>query len=95
MVHITKYISLDSAIGSKVCEKQFDELIFKPLSLFDKTMLLSIGLIVIIDTLGKCEDLKEVQDLLGMLEDLESLCQVQLRVFVTSRADELIVSSFE
>ncbi|KAK4163948.1 hypothetical protein QBC43DRAFT_55204 [Cladorrhinum sp. PSN259] len=95
MVHITKYLRSFPAVATKQHKDQFQHLILTPLSLVDQTKFLSIRLIIIIDALDECKDLKEVKDLMGMLENVQTLCQVQLRFFVTSRADDHIVDGFK
>lgn len=97
MVQITEYISSDSAIGSKLHRKQFDELIRKPLSRIDQTTFpsLHVRLVVIIDALDECDKQREAEELLSMLENVKELRQVQLRFLITSRADDHIVRGFE
>lgn len=95
MIHITDYVKSSLAVGTKQGKEQFNHLILNPVSMVDRTTFLSIRFIIIIDALDECVDLKEVEALLGMLEDIQTLYQVQLRFFVTSRADDHIVKGFE
>ena len=91
---IADAVAKNLQIGTKAPQQQLDGLIVKPLSVLDENTLVPIRLVVIVDALDECVSQKEVRELVGMLEALEVLHQVQIRIFITSRRDDHILKAF-
>jgi hypothetical protein len=91
---ITKAIKANPGIETKSPQQQFRTLIADPLAILDKKSFLPFQILVVIDALDECDD-KDAETLLGMLEILEGLRQVRLRLFITSRREAHISLSFK
>lgn len=91
---IADSVAKNLQIGSKAPLQQLDGLVVKPLLVLDENTLMPVRLVIVVDALDECVSQKEVRDLIGMLEALEVLHQVQIRVLITSRRDDHILKAF-
>ncbi|CZR48987.1 uncharacterized protein FPRO_12426 [Fusarium proliferatum ET1] len=83
---IAKAIKDNPGIHTKASQQQLRKLIIDPLELLDRKTFVPLQLVIVIDALDECID-EDAEDLLGMLASLESLHQIQLRLFITSRRE--------
>ncbi|KAJ4024649.1 hypothetical protein NW766_000889 [Fusarium irregulare] len=90
---IVKAIRDNPGIETKSPQEQFRKLIADPLAWLDKNTFIPFQLLVVIDALDECDD-NDAKVLLGMLVNLDNLSQVRLRLFITSRREEHICTSF-
>jgi hypothetical protein len=76
-------------IAEKGLRSQWDHLIFQPLS---KTKVdpARLPLILVVDALDECEGDKDVQQILQLFAEAQTLGLVQLRILLTSRPEPLI-----
>ncbi|KAH8726251.1 putative WD-repeat protein [Phaeosphaeriaceae sp. PMI808] len=88
--HICTAIAERRNIASKSLSDQWDHLILHPLSLLEKPALY----ILVIDALDECDDDDNVGLIVRLLAKARSLAMVRLRVFLTSRPELPIRSSF-
>ena len=93
--HIINAINKKKDIGSKGTRQQFETLILGPLAELNSEATLPIQLVIVVDALDECKDRNEVDELLQRLGELDSLYNVQLRIFITSRRDHQIADSFK
>ncbi|KAM5341480.1 hypothetical protein ACJ41O_014511 [Fusarium nematophilum] len=93
--HIVGAINEKLAIGTKAPQQQLDHLVVRSLSTLDDQTFIPVRLIVVVDALDECVNRTETEELIGMLEALEDLHQVQLRLLITSRRDRHIQGSFD
>jgi hypothetical protein len=91
---IIKAIRDNLGIETKSPQEQFRKLIADPLASLEKNTFTPFQLVVVIDALDECDD-NDAEILLGMLENLDNLSQVRLRLFITSRREEHISTSFK
>ncbi|RFN47634.1 wd40 repeat-like protein [Fusarium flagelliforme] len=91
---IIKAIRDNPGIEMKSPQEQFRKLVADPLTWLDKNTFIPFQLLVVIDALDECDD-NDAEILLGMLENLDNLTQVRLRLFITSRREEHISTSFK
>lgn len=90
---ITKAIDADLTISEKALKDQFEKLILQPL--LETRQASPNVLIVIIDALDECEREENIQVILQLLIQTQSLGPVSLRVFVTSRPELSIRFGFK
>ena len=84
---ITKAIDADPTISEKALKDQFEKLILQPLLETRQASPKVLGLVIIIDALDECEREEDIQVILQLLAQIQSLGPVSLRVFVTSRPE--------
>lgn len=75
-------------------QKQFNELLFKPLKDLDLGLKSPLVLVVVIDALDECQKLHDVAAFCSTLPKLNDLENVQLRFFITSRPEPLVIERF-
>ena len=90
---IIQVIRDNPGIETKGPQEQFRKLIADPLAWLDKNTFIPLQLLVVVDALDECDD-EDAETFLGMLENLENLSQVRLRLFITSRREGHISRSF-
>jgi hypothetical protein len=91
--YICKAIAEHDDINNRSLRDQWKYLILQPLS---KLMANSCPspLVLVIDALDECDGVKDVQGILQLLAEAESLKPIELRVFVTSRPETPIRLGF-
>ncbi|KAH6960223.1 hypothetical protein DER45DRAFT_557288 [Fusarium avenaceum] len=82
---ISQSFCRDTTVGHKNIVEQMRRLISEPMAVVSKALLLSVRLIIIIDSLDECEDSSEAEDLLRMLPNLCKYHPLDVRVLVISR----------
>ncbi|KAK8901229.1 hypothetical protein QC760_010303 [Botrytis cinerea] len=91
---LKKAIELDPNISGKSLVKQFEQLIFKPLTELNASPQKST-LVLVIDALDECEREEDIKTILHLLTQINQLKSVCLRVFVTSRPELPIRLGFQ
>ncbi|KAK2778994.1 hypothetical protein FQN52_002663 [Onygenales sp. PD_12] len=81
-------------IGQQPLYNQWQHLIFKPLVRLDKTLLQPVVLVFVLDALDECEGDEHLAEILNLLTDLKDLKVMQVKVFMTSRPERSIYSTF-
>ena len=92
--HICEAIKKDGDIGRQTLLNQWKHLILQPLLLLDKSLLLSLVLIFVIDALDECEGDKDILEILRLLTEVRDLKNLQVRIFITSRPETPIRLGF-
>ncbi|KAI0601484.1 WD40 repeat-like protein [Biscogniauxia sp. FL1348] len=88
------------SIGKQSLKSQWDELILKPLQTLRQETLQPKRLIFIIDAFDECHDKEtmvmktDTQQIIHLLQELEGLSEVQVRVLITSRHEDHIGEAF-
>jgi hypothetical protein len=82
---ISKSFYRDTTVGHKKLVEQMRRLISEPMATVSKALLLSVRLIIIIDSLDECEDSSEAEELLRLLPNLCKYHPLNVRVLVVSR----------
>ncbi|KAK8905640.1 hypothetical protein QC760_005562 [Botrytis cinerea] len=81
---LNKAIDLDPSISDKSLAKQFEQLIFKPLTELNSS---PQTLVLVIDALDECEREEDIGVILRLLTQVRNIASMCLRIFVTSRPD--------
>ncbi|EMR89727.1 putative vegetative incompatibility protein het-e-1 protein [Botrytis cinerea BcDW1] len=81
---LNKAIDLDPSIFDKSLAKQFEQLIFKPLTELNSS---PQTLVLVIDALDECEREEDIGVILRLLTQVRNIASICLRIFVTSRPD--------
>lgn len=81
---LKKAIDLDPSISDKSLAKQFEQLIFKPLTELNSS---PQTLVLVIDALDECEREEDIGVILRLLTQVRNIASICLRIFVTSRPD--------
>ena len=84
--HICTAIAEHNDIANQSQRDQWKHLIVQPLSMWTAPSSQS-PLILVIDALDECDSDKDIQGVLRLFAEMESLDLIQLRVFVTSRPE--------
>ncbi|KAK6509346.1 hypothetical protein TWF481_004098 [Arthrobotrys musiformis] len=88
--HVREAIDEEPEIAAKTLEKQFDKLIFQPLTnlqLGQDSGGFVLPLVLVIDALDECDGDRDIKTVLHLLAKVQDLTTVQIRVFLTSRPD--------
>ncbi|KAL2157310.1 hypothetical protein VTH06DRAFT_6248 [Thermothelomyces fergusii] len=80
-------IDMDPDIGYKGAEKQFNDLIVKPLSALNESATVPLSLVVVIDALDECVDQIEAKNFIAMLAAFQTRHLIRLRVLVSNMDD--------
>jgi NACHT domain-containing protein len=91
--YICDAIQKNSNIASQSLSDQWNHLVLRPLSLLTGD-LHPPSYILVVDALDECEDKQDIQIILQLLAEAQSLNRVQLRVLITSRPELSIRHSF-
>ncbi|KAK6520162.1 hypothetical protein TWF506_000446 [Arthrobotrys conoides] len=91
---IQKAIQVDPDISTKALKEQFDKLVLKPLS-ETRFATYRAKLVLVIDALDECEEKENIKVIIYLLSQLKSIKSVDVRVFLTSRPDIPILSTFK
>ena len=91
--YICKAVKQHPDIAEKNLRDQWRQLIIQPLSEL-KTNSVRSPLIFVLDALDECDDDKDMQQILQILAEGQTLGTVQLRIFVTSRPETPIRLGF-
>ena len=91
--HIYEAVRKHPDIAEKGLRSQWDHLILQPLSKM-KADPARLPLVLVVDALDECEGDKDVQQILQLFAEAQTLGPVQLRILVTSRPEPLIQRGF-
>ncbi|KAF3096547.1 hypothetical protein TWF102_006527 [Orbilia oligospora] len=91
---IQRAIQLNPDISTKALNEQFDKLVLQPLS---GTRLAThrAKLVLVVDALDECEEKENIRIIIYLLSQLKSINTMDVRVFLTSRPDLPILSTFK
>ncbi|KAF3205880.1 hypothetical protein TWF191_001582 [Orbilia oligospora] len=91
---IQRAIQLNPDISAKALNEQFDKLVLQPLS---RTRLAThrAKLVLVIDALDECEEKENIRVIIYLLSQLKNINSMDVRVFLTSRPDLPILSTFK
>jgi hypothetical protein len=92
--HICEAIAERGDIASQTLSDQWNHLIRQPLSKLERGSF-EPSLLLVIDALDECESENDAEGIIRLLADAKLLRMVRLRIFVTSRPEVLIRSSFQ
>jgi hypothetical protein len=95
--HIAQALDNDNRIVGKAVETQCEELILKPFSaMWQKSSTDYKQAVIVIDALNECEEEPHrIQKILNLLSKLKDVQGIDLRIFVTSRPDLLVILGFK
>ena len=93
--HLSQALRADPSVCTKNFHDQFNSLLFQPLNKIAANSKLTISLILIIDALDECEDSNQIEIVLGLLPKLDTIQNVRLRTFATSRPELPIQLGFQ
>jgi hypothetical protein len=93
--HICHAVAQHSKISEQSLSDQWDVLILEPLSMLAASLLTPLVLVFVIDALDECKGVMYVPEILRLLARANALKIIQLRIFITSRRESYIHSSFE
>ncbi|KAJ5627392.1 hypothetical protein N7528_004819 [Penicillium herquei] len=91
---VCETISNNPNIGNQSISTQWQDLILRPLAEVDKQSLVPLTLILIIDALDECEDENDVDTIIQLLGQPQTFNTISLKLFMTSRPENPIQSSF-
>jgi len=88
--YISQSIYRDTTVGTTRLAEQMESLLSEPLATVSKPLLVSVRLIIIIDSVDECEESSEAQQLLRLLPKLGVFHPLDVRVLVVSRPEKYI-----
>ncbi|KAJ5703610.1 hypothetical protein N7493_011535 [Penicillium malachiteum] len=91
---VCETISNNPNIGNQSLSTQWQDLILNPLAKLDKQSLVPLTLIMVIDALDECEDENDVDTIIQLLSQPQMFSTISLKLFITSRPENTIQSSF-
>ncbi|KAJ6008152.1 hypothetical protein N7540_012128 [Penicillium herquei] len=91
---VCETISNNPNIGNQSISTQWQDLILSPLMKVDKQSLVPLTLILIIDALDECEDENDIDTIIQLLGQPQTFNTISLKLFITSRPENPIQSSF-
>jgi hypothetical protein len=93
--HTCRAIADRSNIGELSLSDQWDNLVLQPLSILGGSMLIPLVLVIVVDALDECKGADYIPEILRLLTNANNLGMIRLRIFITSRRESYIHSSFE
>jgi hypothetical protein len=95
--HIAQALENNNRLVEKAVETQCEELIFKPLSaVWQKSSNEYKQAVIVINALDECEEEPQrIQKILNLLSKLKDVQGIDLRIFMTSRPDLLVLLGFK
>ena len=93
--HICHAVAQHSKVSEQSLSDQWDVLILEPLSMLADSLLTPLALVFVIDALDECKGVEYVPEILRLLARANDLKIIQLRIFITSRRESYIHSSFK
>ncbi|KAJ4005466.1 hypothetical protein NW766_011014 [Fusarium irregulare] len=88
--YISQSIYRDTTVGTARFAEQMERLLIEPLAAVSKDLLVSVRLIIIIDSIDECEKSSEAEQLLRLLTKLGGFHPLDARVLVVSRPEKHI-----
>ena len=85
--HVCNIVAKHGDIGEQRLRDQWMHLILQPLFTVDKSLLLSLVLVFVIDALDECEGDKDLLEILRLLTEVKDLKKIRVRVFIISRPE--------
>ncbi|KAJ5720794.1 uncharacterized protein N7483_008728 [Penicillium malachiteum] len=91
---VCETISNNPNIGNQSISTQWQDSILSPLAEVDKQSLVPLTLILVIDALDECEDENDIDTIIQLLGQPQTFNTISLKLFITSRPENFIQSSF-
>ncbi|KAI9934536.1 hypothetical protein MW887_000150 [Aspergillus wentii] len=92
--HLASAVRDNDNIAEQGLSIQWETLILNPLSTLGQSLLTPFVLVLVIDALDECKGERYVADIVNVFSKAKQLKQIQLRIFITSRREDHLVSSF-
>ncbi|KAJ5727682.1 hypothetical protein N7493_005502 [Penicillium malachiteum] len=92
--HLKEAIDKDRTIGEQSPQNQWERLILEPLSELDKSLLLPLPVVIVIDALDECRD-HDQHGIMGLFAQARKLSMIRLRTLIVSRPEKSIVKGFQ
>lgn len=86
---IAAALEADSLLCERHMTKQFEKMLLQPLQSLSLRETLLKDCFLVVDALDECEDANEIETLLKLLEKIEHVTTVRVRLLVTSRPDPI------
>ncbi|KAI1158193.1 putative WD-repeat protein [Nemania serpens] len=91
--HMNNVVASDPRIRNVVLYEQWEKLVLEPLSQLGKSTS-SHPQVIVVDALDECDNEDDVSLLIHCLADAAAVGNIPLRIFITSRPDQLIYYGF-
>ncbi|KAJ5634772.1 hypothetical protein N7528_002614 [Penicillium herquei] len=92
--YLKEAIDKDRTIGEQSPQNQWERLILEPLSELDKSLLLPLPVVIVIDALDECRD-HDQHGIMGLFSQARKLSMIRLRTLIVSRPEKSIVKGFQ
>ncbi|KAJ6028153.1 hypothetical protein N7540_003729 [Penicillium herquei] len=92
--YLKEAIDKDRTIGEQTPQNQWERLILEPLSELDKSLLLPLPVVVVIDALDECRD-HDQHGIMGLFSQAKRLNMIRLRTLIVSRPEKSIAKGFQ
>ncbi|KAK6532016.1 hypothetical protein TWF694_003179 [Orbilia ellipsospora] len=84
---VSQAIEGDTQISRKALGEQFDKLILQPLSALPPKLDITPPSVIVLDALDECDDARNANLLVELLVQLQTLNNIDVRIFITSRPE--------
>ena len=92
--YVKDVIDQDRSIGEQPPQSQWQHLVLGPLAQLDKSLLLPLNVVIVIDALDECRD-HERHDIMGLFAQTNGLNMIHIRTMIVSRPERFIVQGFQ
>ncbi|KAL4879202.1 hypothetical protein BJY04DRAFT_220322 [Aspergillus karnatakaensis] len=93
--YLASAVDAHNRVGELSLSNQWDRLIMAPLTALSDSLLLPVKFVFVIDALDECQGAGYVSEIVQLLSRAKELQMVDLRIFVTSRNESYIETSFK
>ncbi|KAL4787297.1 hypothetical protein BJX76DRAFT_354244 [Aspergillus varians] len=95
VTYLASAVNEHNRVGEMSLSDQWDRLILAPLSAFSDNLLMPVRLAFVIDALDECQGAEYAREIVQLLSRARELQMIELRIFVTSRNEAHIETSFK
>ncbi|KAE8152279.1 hypothetical protein BDV25DRAFT_73657 [Aspergillus avenaceus] len=92
---LRQVLQKNSDIAEKPLAEQWQQLIVEPLSQLSNDLTTPLLIVTVVDALDECQRGESIGDLLRLLSEARQLSRIRLRIFVTSRPQLHVRTSFQ
>ncbi|KAL3441572.1 hypothetical protein BJX65DRAFT_245042 [Aspergillus insuetus] len=93
--YLASAVGEQNRVGEISLSSQWELLILAPLSALSATLLVPVKVVFIVDALDECQGAGYVHEIVQLLSGVRKLRMIDLRIFVTSRSEAYIATSFK
>ncbi|KAJ5721909.1 uncharacterized protein N7483_009843 [Penicillium malachiteum] len=93
-LYLKEAIDKDRTIGEQTPQNQWERLILEPLSELDKSLMLPLPVVIIIDALDECRN-HDQHGIMGLFSQAKIFNMIRLRTLIVSRPEKPIVKGFQ